>query len=246
MKKVSVTIADTTQAACELARAHLSGPVAAHYLAKGTAAAALLGAEMPEGDETLVLQMKCQGPLGGLVVECTAAGTLRGYTEKKTLDGFDGMGEPDDDAVLGRERQIQVTRSAPGRMISQAAAASLGEYLSRSLQRRASIFLEAAVSDESEVLYARGVLVEALPDSDIQPPGGLKSAAVSSRGILKRLGLEAAELKESVPLSFACRCSPERAAGIVAALPEGERAALPETVDITCHMCGRTFKVRTR
>ena len=34
-----------------------------------------------------------------------------------------------------------------------------------------------------------------------------------------------------------------RAAAIVAALPESERASLPPVVDITCHMCGRTCSV---
>ena len=39
------------------------------------------------------------------------------------------------------------------------------------------------------------------------------------------------------------RCSPERAAAILAALPEAERASLPPVVDVTCHMCGRTCLV---
>ena len=67
-KKVAVTIADVTGVAQELARAHLCGPTSAHYLAKGLAAAALLGAETSEPDETVIVQMKCTGPLGGLNV----------------------------------------------------------------------------------------------------------------------------------------------------------------------------------
>ena len=46
-KKVAVTFVDVTDAAQELARAHLCGPTAAHYLAKGLAAVALLLALMP-------------------------------------------------------------------------------------------------------------------------------------------------------------------------------------------------------
>jgi hypothetical protein len=33
---------------------------------------------------------------------------------------------------------------------------------------------------------------------------------------------------------------------MLAALSPEERAALPPTIDITCHMCGRTFTVNTR
>ena len=246
-KKVAVTIVDVTSAAEALARGHLAGPTAAHYLTKGLAAAALLGAETSEPDETLILQLKCSGPLGGLTVECTREGTLRGYTEKKILDGFDALGTPKDKMVLG-DTQLQITRSVPGRIISQGLASTLDCYLARSLQRKATIQLAASVSDEVRVLVARGVLIEALPDA---PDGAvvgvtLKNLAVASRTMLKELGLEKAELKKTTPLSFACRCSPDRAVAMLAALSEDERKDLPETIDITCHMCGRMFTVKTK
>ena len=37
----------------------------------------------------------------------------------------------------------------------------------------------------------------------------------------------------------------QRAAAMMAALPPDERASLPPVVDVTCHMCGRTFTVKT-
>ena len=244
--KVAVTIVDVTTAAQELCRGHLSGPTSAYYLAKALAGVALLGAETSEKDETVILQMKCSGPLGGFNVECTAEGTLRGYTEKKVLEDFDGMGSPDDRKVLG-SRQIQVTRSVPGRILSQGISSSLDGYLAGSLQRRACIYLEAAVNDEVEILEARGIMVEALPDSKAMVTSFVpEKLSVASRNILKQLGLEKAELRKSMPLRFACRCSPDRAIQMLAALSDEEKKSLPPTVDITCHMCGKTFTVKTR
>ena len=246
-KKVAVTIVDVTSAAQELARGHLAGPTAAHYLAEALASVALLGGEMSEKDETVILQAKCSGPLGGYNVECTAAGTLRGYTEKKVLDGFDGLGKPKDRMVLG-DQQIQVTRSVLGRILSQGISTSLDGYLAGSLQRKACLKVEAAVSDEVEILEARGVLVEDLPDAKgpmvCCKTDELKSLAVASRNVLKQLGLDKAELKRTTPLKFACRCSPDRAVAMLAALSEEERKSLPPTIDITCHMCGKTFTVK--
>ena len=246
-KKVAVTIVDVTSAAQELARGHLAGPTAAHYLAEALASVALLGGEMSEKDETVILQAKCSGPLGGYNVECTAAGTLRGYTEKKVLDGFDGLGRPKDRMVLG-DQQIQVTRSIPGRILSQGISTSLDGYFAGSLQRKACLKVEAAVSDEVEILEARGVLVEDLPDAKgpmvCCKTDELKSLAVASRTVLKQLGLDKAELKRTTPLKFACRCSPDRAVAMLAALSEEERKSLPPTIDITCHMCGKTFTVK--
>ena len=246
-KKVAVTIVDVTSAAQELARGHLAGPTAAHYLTEALASVALLGGEMSEKDETIILQAKCSGPLGGYNVECTAAGTLRGYTEKKVLDGFDGLGKPKDRMVLG-DQQIQVTRSVPGRILSQGISTSLDGYLAGSLQRKACLKVEAAVSDEVEILEARGILVEDLPDAKgpmvCCKTDELKSLAVASRNVLKQLGLDKAELKRTTPLKFACRCSPDRAVAMLAALSEEERKSLPPTIDITCHMCGKTFTVK--
>lgn len=246
-KKVAVTIVDVTSAAQELARGHLAGPTAAHYLTEALASVALLGGEMSEKDETVILQAKCSGPLGGYNVECTAAGTLRGYTEKKVLDGFDGLGRPKDRMVLG-DQQIQVTRSVPGRILSQGISTSLDGYFAGSLQRKACLKVEAAVSDEVEILEARGVLVEDLPDAKgpmvCCKTDELKSLAVASRNVLKQLGLDKAELKRTTPLKFACRCSPDRAVAMLAALSEEERKSLPPTIDITCHMCGKTFTVK--
>ena len=247
--KVAVTIVDVTGAAQELARGHLAGPTAAHYLTEALASVALLGGEMSETDETVILQAKCSGPLGGYNVECTAAGTLRGYTEKKVLDGFDGLGKPKDRMVLG-DQQIQVTRSVPGRILSQGISTSLDGYFAGSLQRKACLKVEAAVSDEVEILEARGILVEDLPDArgpmTCCKTDDLKSLAVASRNILKQLGLDKAELKRTTPLKFACRCSPDRAVAMLSALSEEERKSLPPTIDITCHMCGKTFTVKVK
>ena len=245
--KVAVTVVDVTGAAQALARGHLSGPTATHYLAEALAAAALLGQEMSEKDESVIVQMKCDGPLGGFNVECTAEGTLRGYTEKKILDDFDGLGKPDDRKVLGA-RQVQVTRSVPGKILSQGLSTSLDGYLAGSLQRKACLRVEASVSDEVEILEARGILVEDMPDAKGEMKccrvQDLKSLAVASRNLLKQLGLERAELRKTTPLKFACRCSPERALDMLAALSEEERKSLPPTVDITCHMCGKTYSVK--
>ena len=270
--KVAVTIVDVTSAAQELARGHLSGPTSTHFLSEALASVALLGAEMSEKHETVILQMKCKGPIGGFNVECTSEGTLRGYAEKKVLDDFDGLGRPDARTVIG-EAQYQVTRSVPGRILSQGISTSIDGYLAGSLQRKACIRTEVAVSDEVEVLEARGVMVEILPDSKLGSLGTLGSIgslgtegtvgltdpllplldtkdpirlSVASRNILKQLGLENVELRKTTPLKFACRCSPDRAIAMLAALSDEERKTLPPSIDITCHMCGKTFTVRTK
>ena len=240
--KVAVTLVDVTGAAQALARGHLCGPTSAYFLARACAAVALLGSETSEKDETVILQMKCSGPLGGFNVECTAQGTLRGYTEKKTLDAFDGLGKPDPKMVIG-DRQIQVTRSVPGKILSQGISNSLDGYLAGSLQRKAVIFTEAEVTDDVEIRSARGILVEALPDSKASIADYNVDAALLPRDPNGGLDLSSFELRRTQPLKFACRCSPDRAVAMLSAMSADEKANLPDSLDITCHMCGRTFTV---
>ena len=245
--KTAITVVDVVGAAQKLVEGHLCGPASGHFLAEALVEVALIAVECSEADEVTSLQMKCKGPLGGLNVECTADGCLRGYTEKKILDEFDGMGKPDARKVVG-EKRIQITRSVPGRILSQGIATNLNGYLNQSLQRNASVKTQVQVTDECKVALAKGVIVEKLPDAEekeIKWPPKL-NLNVSSRTLLKHLGYGQAELKKSEELKFGCKCSMERAKAILGALSEEERKDLPSTVDVTCHLCGRTYMVETK
>ena len=266
--KIAVLCADVTSAAVQLARGHLSGPTASYYLAEALAGVALLGAETAQEAETVTFRLDCPGPLEGFLVECTAAGTLRGYTKKKILNDFDGLGAPKDAQVLGGSGTFEIIRSIPGAILSSgtvatawkegAVAAGLDAYFDQSLQRRVRTAVAASVGDDGVPLFARGLLAECPPDGDAAAfaqvaavfasgaaARALASGAAAPRTLLKKLGLPQAEIRRTRALSFACRCSAERAAAMVAAIPPDERASLPPTLDITCHMCGRTWTVTT-
>ena len=266
--KLSVVLCDCTTAAGALARGHLSGPTASHYLAQALAGVSLLGAETSQDEETVTFRLDCPGPLGGFLVEATAVGTLRGYTKMKILNDFDGLGAPKDAQVLGETGTFEIIRSIPGAILASGAVAvgkkvgvadGLDAFFAQSLQRRVRTAVAAAAGDDGVPVYARGALVECPPDGDAAAfaavaevfasgavQKALASATVSARTLLKKLGLPHAEVRSTTPLSFACRCSAERAEAMLAAIPEAERAALPPQLDVTCHMCGRTWTVSTR
>ena len=273
--KLSVVLCDCTAAAGALARGHLSGPTASYYLAQALAGVALLGAETSQDEETVTFRLDCPGPLGGFLVEATAVGTLRGYTKQKILNDFDGLGAPKDAKVLGETGTFEIIRSIPGAILASGAVAvaaprrgdrletfvaqGLDAFFAQSLQRRVRTAVAAAAGDDGVPVYARGALVECPPDGDAAAfeavaetfasgavQKALASGTISARTLLKKLGLPHAEVRSTTPLSFACRCSAERAEAMLAAIPEAERAALPPQLDVTCHMCGRTWTVSTR
>ena len=265
--KISVVVVDCLDAAVALARGHLSGPVASGCLAQALAAVSLLGAECSLPEETVTLRLDCSGPLEGFLVECTSAATLRGYTKKKVLDELDGLGTPSDVKAFGDSGTFELIRSVPGSILASGAVAcawneravapGLDTLFAQSLQRRVRTAVYAVASDDGEPVCARALLAECSPDGDEAAfaavaeafASGVVDKALSSgaseRTLLKKLGLSQAEKRKSVPVAFACRCSAERASAMIAALPPDERANLPATVDITCHLCGRTWSVRS-
>ena len=267
--RISVTAVDCTAAAADLARAHLSGPTASTYLAQALAGAALLGAETSIAGETVIFRLDCPGPLEGWLVECTWDGTLRGYTKKKILDDFDG-GRFKDADVIGPDATVSIVRSVPGKVLSSGSAevdfrrrkhvtvsaASLDAYFGRSLQRRVRTAFHSAAGDDGVPSVARGVMVECPPDGDVAAfadvsaffddgtaAKALGGITFSARTLMRKLGLALASIRSSTAISFACRCSRERAQNIIAALPRSDRESLPPSIDVTCHLCGRTWVV---
>ncbi|MBR1871001.1 MAG: Hsp33 family molecular chaperone HslO, partial [Kiritimatiellae bacterium] len=176
--RISVVLADVRNAAQTLANAHLNGPVSAQRLAEALAGVALLGAEMAQDGETVSWKGDFgTAPLGGFLVEATAAGTLRGYTQKKILDDFDGVKSPSDIELLGSKCRFETVRSIPGKILASGAvevpaaktgtlAAGLDALFAQSLQRKAKSALFASVDDSLHVIAARGAMAELLPDGD--------------------------------------------------------------------------------
>ena len=267
--RLSVVVVDCVQAAAELARAHLSGPTASTDLAQALAGAALLGSETSQVDETVTFRLACPGPLEGFLVECTEKGTLRGYTNKKILNDFDGDTFKDA-AVLGATGTVEVIRSVPGMVLSSGSTATafaleggagyvsraLDAYFAQSLQRRVRSLVLGSAGEDGVPTLARGLMVECAPDGDVAAfdrvaalfddgtaMKALGGALLSERTLLKKIGLAQAEIRSTAPLAFACRCSAARAEEMLASLPPEARRDLPPSIDVTCHMCGRTWTV---
>ena len=226
--KLSVVLCDCTAAAGALARAHLSGPTASHYLAQALAGVTLLGAETSQDEETVTFRLDCPGPLGGFLVEATAAGTLRGYTKQKILNDFDGLGAPKDAQVLGESGTFEIIRSVPGTILASGAVAvgspvvgsprrgdrpaafiaqGLDAFFAQSLQRRVRTAVAAAAGDDGVPVYARGALVECPPDGDAAAFGRVAAAfesgaaqkALAAASVSPRTLLKKLGLRRSSP-----------------------------------------------
>ncbi len=265
--KIRFVMADVTDSARELERSHLCGPTAGMIQAEALAGVALLGSELVAEAETVTMRLKVSGPVGGVLVEASADGSLRGYTNVKVMNDLDACEELDVSVALGEQAEMQIIRSVPGRILSSAATtlspASVTNcielYFRQSLQRPVLVQV-SALSYGGFLEGARALLAEKLPDGDDAvfakvsqyfKDGTLLEClecAASLKTVCATVGLEDCVYAAPLPLRFACRCSEERVAGMLAALPvkDIEEMILEDRpTQIFCQMCGRGYQVGT-
>jgi len=258
--------AAVTTGLCEEARRrHDCFPVAAAALGRTMTAALLLAANL-KTDEYLTIRIAGDGPLGGVIADAHALGTVRGYVRNPHVDlPLAGKKLPVGAAVGGGH--IHVTRftglkqpfTGTVPLVSGEIAEDVANYLLVSEQTPSSVALGVLVETDYTVAAAGGLMVQAMPGADdaglakieanlaALPPvselvrGGADAAAM----LLKMLaGLEATVF-EPARLAFLCQCSTERVEAMLASLGREELAAMAAEgqAEVRCHFCGEKYNI---
>jgi molecular chaperone Hsp33 len=262
--RIRLTKVDVTQTAKALEARHLCGPVAGRILAEGLAAVSLLSADS-EAEEAVLLQVRVDGPVRGLVAEATGAGHLRGYTMEKILDGLDSEEPVVSEKGLGPAGKALVMRSLPGRLLGQTPMpftppdfrVLLARYYNLSLQVPAGVEL-AVRADSGGILSARALVAERMPDgrqADFVPlleafqDGRVKAlleADAPPAEFARLAGLADLAVRETRELRFQCRCSREKAAASFSSLTQPEIDEIVQAAKaqhVVCHLCGADYSI---
>src|SRR5262245_5630746 len=168
-------IVTTTGLAREASRRHQATGAVAVALARGLTSGLLL-ATLTKDEERVTLQVLGDGPLGGLTVDATAAGTARAYVKKPAvrLPPAPGGGRLSLGPAIGRNGLVSVVRDLGLRenFRGQTAIASgevdddVAHYLTASEQIVSALRCEVILAPDGSVRLAAGVLVQALPATD--------------------------------------------------------------------------------
>jgi molecular chaperone Hsp33 len=246
---VRLIAAVTTNLVQEGRRRHRTSPTASAALGRTMTGALLLGRTFKDL-EYLTLRFDCKGPIGGVVAEANAHGSVRGYVKNPSADlPPNEAGKLDVRGVVGpgvlhviREagHEIGLARdpyfgSSP--IVSGEIAEDLTHYLAVSEQIRSSVALGVFVEPEmGAITAAGGFLIQVMPGCEDGVIASLEEAIARAPQVttILRDGADAVEmlrtvlgeidfnLLETIPAEFRCKCSYERAFNIVAALGEEE------------------------
>ena len=253
----------TTNLVREAAKKHGCSHLASAALGRAMSGALLMAATMKD-NERINLRWKGDGPLGEIVAD--AEGThVRGYVENP--DAFLPLkdGKLDVGGAVG-QGNIIVTRylqnAEPFTGYSELAdgeiASDLTKYLYVSEQTPTSVALGVLVNKEGEVTAAGGFFIQAMPGCADQVLEKLEENVTLTPYVTQLLeigytpakmieilgrGLEV-DIKETVPVSFECRCSRER---LLAAIGSLDKAALQEiaqdaVTEAHCQFCNTTYQ----
>lgn len=219
------------------------------------AASALLTATL-KFDGRMVMQVKGDGPVKLLVVECSSERAMRAVAQ---WNGDVPTGTPSEllgngqlvitiDPLNGKERYQGVVE-----LEGDSIAHILEGYFARSEQLATRLWLAA----DGE--KAAGMLLQRLPDQESPDQDAWERAthlgstltreellALAAKDILHRLYHEEdIRLFQRVPVSFRCTCSRSRVEGALRMLGDAEvRSILLEKgkVDVDCEFCGNHYE----
>ncbi len=256
----------TTEMVQEAQRRHQALPTAASALGRALTGVALLGSSL-KYDDTLALRIDGGGPLGGLLVEATGRGHLRGYVKNPLVDleagveGNFGVGQ-----AVGRQGFVYVTADMglkePYTGMSPLKTGEIGEdlanYLWVSEQIPSAVALGVYIGSGGGVRASGGYMLQTLggvPEEEreriernLSAIGGVSAeieAGTTPEQLVARAleGLEY-ELLEPQPLEFRCRCNRDRALRILSGLRPGDLDEMireDEGAEMICHFCNQRY-----
>lgn len=261
--------AATSREMVETARSfHNTSPVATAALGRLLTAGAMMGAMMKGEKDILTLQIKGNGPIGGITVTADSAANVKGYVQnpavmlhandkgKLDVGGAVGIGILNVIKDLGmKEPYIGQCELKTGEI-----GDDLTYYFVVSEQVPSSVGLGVLMEKNNTVRQAGGFIIQLMPFTSDEIVSRLeeKLANVTSvtsmldqgmtpEQILEELlGEFGLEITDTVPTRYRCDCSRER---IERALISIGRKDLQEMIDdgepieVNCHFCDKKYKV---
>ena len=261
-----IIAAQTTQS-IETVRIRLdTSPLATDALGRSMTAAVLLARLLDKSfrRQRVTLRFEGGGPIGTVIAEGGADGTIRGYVGNPQVTGDIDLGE-----AIGFNGRLTVVRGAPpdGRpytsqveLVSGEVAGDVTQYLAASEQLASAVLL-GVLNRPSGVAAAGGIVVQAFPhatDGELSLMEERIRDAPSVSALLARMPIEdavsevfrgldykAIDPSFDVPIRFKCHCTRDRAFAPLSLFDPDEIRDMIENdggSEVTCQFCNERYR----
>lgn len=260
--------AATTKNLTEYARkAHGTSPVATAALGRLLTAGAMMGTMLKGEKDLLTLQMKGDGPIGGITVTADSLARVKGYVDyKKVMLPPNASGKLDVGGAIGNGmltviRDLGLKEPYVGQTVLQTGeiAEDLTYYFATSEQIPSTVGLGVLMEKNNTVRQAGGFIIQLMPFAEEETIAQLEKNLLKVSSVTSILdagktpeemlallleGMDL-EISETVPTEFYCNCDKSRIEKAIISIGEKDIREMIEEgkeIEVKCHFCDSAYK----
>lgn len=259
---------DATETVSTAQKLHDTWSAASAALGRSLVGTLLLASASLQGDETMTAKINGNGPVGGIVVDGNANGTVKGYVQNPHVHlPLNDKHKIDVKGAVGTEGFLAVTKDLglkePFTGQVPLVSGELGEdftyYLAKSEQIPSSVGLSVFVNSDNSIETAGGFMIQVMPGAkeetisqiekrlaEIPMVSEMMRDGKKPEDILNEiLGAENVKVLDKMPVSYHCDCSRERFLGVLTSLPTDQLQEMADEdhgAEAVCHFCGKKYQ----
>jgi molecular chaperone Hsp33 len=226
----------------------------------------MMGSMMKGENDLLTLQIKGNGPIGGITVTADTKGTVKGYAynpevllpanEKGKLDVGGAVGE----GILSVIKDMGLKEPYIGQthLVSGEIAEDLTYYFATSDQVPSVVALGVLMNKDNTVRRAGGFIIQLMPFAEdwvidmlekkvneISSITTLLDQEMSPEAILEYILSDVGlEITDKLPTSFECNCTKERVEKAIISIGQKDIQEMiddNEPIEVNCHFCSKHY-----
>ena len=259
--------AATTREVVETAREHHNtSPVATAALGRLLTAGAMMGSMMKNDTDMLTIQIRGDGPLGGITVTADSHANVKGYVNNPDVVLPPKNGKLDVGGAVGigliqviKDLGLKEPYSGQTILVTSEIAEDLSYYFANSEQVPSSVGLGVLMEKDNTVKCAGGFIIQMMPfatDETIsQIEENLKNVT-SVTNLLEQgytpeqlletlLGNVGLEITDTIPTQFYCNCSKERVEQAVVSVGKKDIQEMIDEgkpIEVKCFFCNTAYQ----
>lgn len=264
---IRVFAAVTTNTVEQARQYHEMNPTPCAALGRLLTGAALMSQNLKGEKDTITIQIKGDGPLGGIVVVSDWKANVRGYVHNPSFDlPLNGLGKFDISGAVGKGylnviRDIGLKEPYIGfvDLVSGEIAEDLAYYYAYSEQTPTAVNLGVLIGPEGKVIAAGGFLIQLLPEApekwgveletkikSLPPMTTLIHEGYKPEDMIAAIfGEGGYQLLGNVDVTYRCNCSRERMERNLISIGVHDLAELaedPNGAELQCHFCNKKYQ----
>jgi len=268
--QIRAFVCDTKELVEEARNKHGLSKVCTAALGRLLTGGAMMGIMMKGEKDVLTLQMKGDGPIGGVTVTADSKGNVKGYVGNPEIElPPNYAGKLDVGAAIGygtltviKDLGLKEPYASTVPLGTSEVAEDLTYYFASSEQVPSAVALGVLVDKDGSVKQAGGFILQVMPFAEEKTISFLEEKisntpsvtamfekGMSAEDILEfLLGDLGINITKKVPTQFKCNCSRERVFKVFASLPKKDLTEIileGKDVEVKCHFCNTAYSYST-